>query len=252
MHIVADERALERFARLPETFIWSGMISHNGICVLAVLHSRLYLGNPVRFTIDELVTLSGLSARTVKRAVSELREIGLIEVTKTRGGNAYQLFVGEIPGDTYRGRDSAKVSRTAYAQVFMWMTASSVSSAALRLWLMLDRIGRGHHDRPVFSSQKTLAGYMGVKERQIRNLLKELENAGIQVSERPDPMGGNQYWLIRERPIVAAADFKPEADEQETEQLDDEPEAEQLDDARVPELGGVVVDMREYQRRKAG
>lgn len=99
------------FGRVPETFIWSDRISHNGIRVLAVLPSRIHLEEQPTVKNDDLAKFSGLSDWTVKRTVSELTALGLVKATKTGAGNRYELFLGEFPGDTYRGRDSDKVIR---------------------------------------------------------------------------------------------------------------------------------------------
>ncbi len=194
MDRIAGQSAESYFGMLPETFIWSDKISHNGIRVLAVLYAR-WTGKfwPV-LTNDEISRLSGLSASTIKGEVAALKVLGLIKATRTKDGNRYELIVIEFDDDTYRGR--IKVSRAAHAKVFIHMTASSISSAALRLWLMLDRIGRTN-EWVTRNSQRALARYMGVGERRIRAYLDELRDAGLVESRRPDPSGKNEYRLIR-------------------------------------------------------
>lgn len=208
MNRIAGQSAEAYFGMLPETFIWSDRISHNGLRVLAVLYAR-WTGKfwPV-LTNDEISRLSGLSASTIKGEVSALKALGLIKATRTKDGNRYELIVIEFDDDTYRGR--IKVSREARAKVFIHMTASSISSAALRLWLMLDRIGRDNEW--AWSSQRALAKYMGVGERRIRAYLDELRAAGLVESRRPDPFGKNEYRLIRTSVMIKAAE---EHDEKE-------------------------------------
>ncbi|WP_327585023.1 hypothetical protein OHA25_56555 [Nonomuraea sp. NBC_00507] len=210
MNRIAGQSLDSYFGELPETFIWSDKISHNGIRVLAVLYARWTKKFWPILTNEEIAELSGLSAATIKREVSALRKLGLIKVIRTKEGNRYELIKVEFAGDTYRGRNV--VSREAHSKVFIAMTARSISSGALRLWLMLDRIGRTHEW--VFSSQSALAKYMGVKERQIRAYLDELKEASLLESRRPDPLGKNEYRLIRTPIMVKAAEEYDEKEEQ--------------------------------------
>ncbi|MEV6155422.1 helix-turn-helix domain-containing protein [Nonomuraea sp. NPDC052129] len=211
MDRVAGQSPEAYFGMLPETFIWSDWISHNGIRVLAVLYGR-WTGKfwPV-LTNDELSELTTLSAATIKREVSALKKLGLIKVTRTKDGNRYELIKVEFAGDTYRGRINPR--RDGWSKVFLSMTASSISSGALRLWLMLDRIGG--NNPWAWSSQSALAKYMGVKERQIRVYLDELKEAGLLESRRPDPLGKNEYRLIRTPVMVKVAEETEAEQEQE-------------------------------------
>lgn len=208
MSRIAGQSAELYFGKLPETFIWSDNISHNGIRILAVLYARWTEKFWPILTNEEIGELSGLSAATIKREISALKKLGLIKVTRTKEGNRYELIVVMFEGDTYRGRNN--VSRDAWSKVFIYLTSSSISSGALRLWLMLDRIGRDHEW--VFSSQSALAKYMGVKERQIRAYLDELKEAGLLESRRPDPLGKNEYRLIRTPVMVKVAEEYDEAE----------------------------------------
>ncbi|OUC97356.1 hypothetical protein CA984_11385 [Streptosporangium minutum] len=131
-----------------------------------------------------------------------MKKLGLIKVTRTKDGNKYELIKVEFEDDSYRGRNV--VSREAHAKIFLSMTASPISSGALRLWLMLDRIGRTHEW--AWSSQSALAKYMGVQQRQIRVYLNELKEAGLLESRRPDPLGKNEYRLIRTPVMVKVAE----------------------------------------------
>ncbi|WP_108724560.1 helix-turn-helix domain-containing protein [Streptosporangium minutum] len=199
---IAGQSPETYFGELPETSIWSDRISHNGIRVLAVLYGRWTKKFWPVLTNEEIAKLSSLSVATIGRAVSELKKLGLIKVTRTKDGNKYELIKVEFEDDSYRGRNV--VSREAHAKIFLSMTASPISSGALRLWLMLDRIGRTHEW--AWSSQSALAKYMGVQQRQIRVYLNELKEAGLLESRRPDPLGKNEYRLIRTPVMVKVAE----------------------------------------------
>ncbi|GIH27634.1 hypothetical protein Aph01nite_59440 [Acrocarpospora phusangensis] len=202
MKIIAGKSVETYFGMLPETYVWSDKISHNGIRILAVLFARWTKKFWPVLTNDELSEMTGMSTATIKREISQLKKLGLIRVTRTKEGNQYELIRVEFAGDTYRGRNG--VSRDASAKIFISMTASEISSGALRLWLMLDRVGRGHEW--AWSSQSALAKYMGVKERQIRVYLDELKEAGLLESRRPDPLGKNEYRLTRTPVMVKVAE----------------------------------------------
>ncbi|MGJ6965094.1 helix-turn-helix domain-containing protein [Streptosporangium sp. G11] len=211
MTIVAGQSVEKYFGSLPETFIWSDQISHNGIRLLAVLYARWTREFWPIVTNKELAEWTNLSVATIKREVSALQELGLIKVIRTRGGNQYELIRVEFEDDTYRGRYKDKVSRKAWAKVFISLTASPISSGALRLWLMLDRIGRDYEW--IISSQSALAKYLGVKDRQIRVYLDELKEAGVLESRRRNPLDKNEYRLIRTPVMIKVAEEHDERQE---------------------------------------
>lgn len=185
---------------VPETVIFSDFISDTGLHILALIDAckvdhtgwrNRGMQWPV-FTVSELVAAVGVSEPTIKREVSKLKKLGLLKVTRTRDGNGYELLRVELDDDTFRGRENVSSKRATH--VTKKTLACGVSSGALRLWMILDRI-KGKNEW-AYASQKGLADYLGVSERTIIRYLNELRDHGlVEVKRRPN-FGTNDYRLL--------------------------------------------------------
>jgi len=172
-----------RFGRVPEHYVFSDYISDHGLRIIAYIdasksdHSGF--GRGMRWPVCSMPELAAVinksSERTARLEVSKLRNLGLIETTKTLGGNRYVLTGTKIAGDTYRGRENLKENR--YVHLTIDTITCDVSSTALRLWMIIDRI-RGTHAY-AHISQETLASYLGCSPRTVIRHLNALRESGL-------------------------------------------------------------------------
>ena len=175
-----------RFGRIPEHYVFSDFISDHGLRIIAYIdaaksdHSAFGKGMkwPVCSMPELAAVIHRFTERTARLEVSKLRDLGLIETTKTLGGNRYILTGAKIPGDTYRGRENLKENR--YVHLTIRTITCDISSTALRLWMILDRI-RGTRAY-AHVSQKKLAHYLRCSPRTVirhLNMLREKDLVAI-------------------------------------------------------------------------
>ncbi|MEU8055692.1 helix-turn-helix domain-containing protein [Microbispora bryophytorum] len=214
MTSVAAQQIDSYFAMIPERYVYSDHLSHNGIRILALLDAskRDYTGWdgkgmkwPV-FTVSEIAEKLHISEKTVKREVAQLKKFGFVKTRKTIDGNEYELISVVHDDDTMRG--NTRVSDKANSLVPIELITCEISAGAFRLWLILESVGKGREW--FYISQDVLAGYMGVSQRHIRNWLDELKNLELVEVSRPDRLGANRYRLSR-NPVVI--DELPEVEE---------------------------------------
>ncbi|MEV7970619.1 helix-turn-helix domain-containing protein [Sphaerisporangium sp. NPDC088356] len=195
MSTIAEGSAKDSFADVPEIYVFSDFVSSKGLHIIAYLFSVKYAKDGEIFcnavSAEKIAGVLHISVSTVKREMSRLKKLGIIKTTKTRRGNTFQLIVLNIEDDTFRGRNMEPSIR--FARVNYSVITSGISSEALRLWLILARIGGAK--RWAFSSQARLAQYLKVSERHIRNLLKELKELGLIETKRREAFGRNDYKL---------------------------------------------------------
>ena len=192
-----------RFGRVPEKYVFSEFISDHGLRIIAYIdasksdHSGFGRGMrwPV-YSMSEIAAVIRSKERTAKSEVAKLRDLGLIETTKTFAGNRYILTGAKIIGDTYRGRENLKDNR--YARLTIDTITFDVSSTALRLWMILDRI-RGTRAY-AHVSQQELASYLGCSPITVARHMKVLREKGL-VSVRHEH-NGNGFGLNRYKPIL--------------------------------------------------
>jgi len=183
-----------RFGRVPEHYVFSDHISDHGLRIIAYIdasksdHSAFGKGMrwPVCSMPELAAVINRLDESTARVEVSKLRNLGLIETTKTLGGNRYVLTGAKIAGDTYRGRENLKENR--YVHLTTKTITCDVSSTALRLWMILDRI-RGTRAY-AHVSQKTLARYLGCSPRTVIRHLNMLRKKDLIIVQR----SGSGYY----------------------------------------------------------
>lgn len=172
-----------RFGRVPEHYVFSDYISDHGLRIIAYIdasksdHSEFGKGMkwPVCSMPELAAVINKFHESTARLEVSKLRNLGLIETTKTRGGNKYVLTGAKIAGDTYRGRENIKENR--YVHLTIRTITYDISSTALRLWMIIDRI-RGTRAY-AHISQETLARYLGCSPRTVIRHLNTLRKSDL-------------------------------------------------------------------------
>ena len=196
-------RSRERFGRVPEKYVFSDFISDHGLRIIAYIdasksdHSGF--GKGMRWPVcsmSEIAAVIRSKERTAKSEVAKLRNLGLIETTKTFAGNRYVLTGAKIIGDTYRGRENLKDNR--YARLTIDTITFDVSSTALRLWMIIDRI-RGTRAY-AHVSQQELASYLGCSPITVARHMKVLREKGL-VAVRHEH-NGNGFGLNRYKPVL--------------------------------------------------
>ncbi|MFC7380874.1 hypothetical protein [Sphaerisporangium rhizosphaerae] len=193
---IADGDVKDTFAQVPEHYVFSDFISDRGLQVIAFLFSVKYTTKTGELLCnampaETIAKALHTSASSVKRELADLKKLGIIKTTKTRQGNTFQITILHIDGDTFRGRNMRPSQR--FARVQYSVITSGVSPEALRLWMILARIGGPRAWFGVF--QETLAGYLKVSDRHIRNLISELKALGLLEFKRHDKFGSNDYKL---------------------------------------------------------
>jgi len=202
----------ERFGRVPEKYVFSEFISDHGLRIIAYIdasksdHSGFGRGMrwPV-YSMSEIAAVIRSKERTAHSEVAKLRNLGLIETTKTFAGNRYVLTGAKIIGDTYRGRENLKDNR--YARLTLDTITFDVSSTALRLWMILDRI-RGTRAY-AHVSQQELASYLGCSPRTVARHMKALREKGL-VTVRHEH-NGNGFGLNSYKPILVEDTIRRQA-----------------------------------------
>jgi len=202
-----------RFGRVPEHYVFSDFISDHGLRIIAYIdasksdHSEFGKGMkwPVCSMPELAAVISKSSERTARLEVSKLRDLGLIETTKTRGGIRYVLTGAKIAGDTYRGRENVKDNR--YVHLTSRTITCDVSSTALRLWMIINRI-RGTHAY-AHVSQKTLARYLGCSPCTVIRHLNTLREKGLVIVRREPNWNG--YDLNCYKPVSLEESLRRQA-----------------------------------------
>ena len=195
-------RSGSRFGRVPERYVFSDFISDHGLRIIAYIDAsksdRSGFGKGTRwpvYSMSEIATVLRKGESTAKSEVSELRRLGLIETTKTLAGNRYVLTGAKIIGDTYRGRENLKDNR--YVRLSLDTITFDVSSTALRLWMILDRI-RGTRAY-AHVSQQELARYLGCSPRTVIRHLNTLRDSRLVIVRRE--RNGNGFDLNCYKPV---------------------------------------------------
>jgi len=131
---------------------------------------------------EELAAHLGVSVRTIKRRVGELRAAAL--VTVERGGgqdhpNVYHLHVRPVHAAGDDGDDAVRFTTVLHRA----LDDATLSQGARRAYIVLCRRAGGNGWCPC--SHKTLGERIGVKPRVVYDYVRELEEAGyLRLTER--------------------------------------------------------------------
>lgn len=216
MFSVSVRAAARYFAAIPETHVFSDLMTSGGIrlvaLVLAGRRDHSDYGGGIRwpaFTVPEISKAARMSERSVKREAAHLRQAGFLTTVKTKQGNRYEVTAPDFAGDTFRGKPH--VSRKAKTLTSMSVIGAPISDGAFHLLLMLEATGKQH--QAVKVPQSKLVGYFPstskgrdhITARHLNNWLRELEAVGLLTRNRQGVKGVNEYVLHREDLVINGA-----------------------------------------------
>ncbi len=213
MNIVSVRTFGRRFAKVPETLVFSDFLSSSGLRVIALIiasksDNRAY-GSEIRwpiFKVSEIAEHLHMSERSVERTVSELKKSGHLKVTKTKQGNRFEVTSTAFENDTYRGKP--RISHSAYTAVSVSVITLDVSDGAFRLLLMLEATGKSWESIKIPQSKlvtyfpSTYKDRPFITDRQLNNWLRELEGVGLLTRIRASFKDQNEYVLYKEELVI--------------------------------------------------